>query len=714
MLLLDEPASGLDPRARIEMMAILQELQRLGKTIIISSHILSELQTLCNRVAIIEKGKLIYSGPVQGVRDQMSQGRVVWVRVSSDPAQAMELLKARPEVVRGRDRGWRDEGHTGRARTPTIASWPRCWCKGGAKTDRIARGRNRAGRSLHAGDSRGDAVEEIDFPSHHRARAAGASSNRRRVLGAMTLLPVISREMRSAARQPLTYYLRAIAVGALLLVSLLFGFQHGFGSSLGRRLFGALHLTLFAVIWVLVPVISADCLGRERREGTLGLLFLTGLRASSIVLAKGLAHGLRAFCLWLAVLPVLTIPFLLGGVTGSEAVVSAAINFSAICWATAAGLLASSGTKVRVRALLAALLLSLLFLLAMGFVVGGLMTLLTTPRGFNGYTLESIVDFVLLTGLGFIANVAQEWPAYFRLAQNRMLLLLMAEAGLVSILALAAAILVAGARTRRVWQEQPPSARQLWWQRTFCTPVLGKRLLRRWLSWRLERNPIGWLEQRTWTGRLVTWGWFAVVVSLYSAVFSDPQFIRGYSGLQRTLAWLLVGSMAMTSAGSFRRERETGVLELLLVSPLREGNIIWGRLRGLWGQFLPAVLLLLGIWVYFSSFLPDSGVPGVFCFYASSFLTIPIVGLYFSLHYRNFIAAFLATLVLDLALPLILPGIVDWLIWCYTGRAGVYYSGSHDLVGWTISSQLAFAGFWLWQLYSRLRGRSFVLERLDK
>ena len=98
LLLLDEPASGLDPRARIEMMAILQELQRLGKTIIISSHILSELQTLCNRVAIIEKGKLIYSGPVQGVRDQMSQGRVIWVRVSSDTSQAIELLKTRSEI----------------------------------------------------------------------------------------------------------------------------------------------------------------------------------------------------------------------------------------------------------------------------------------------------------------------------------------------------------------------------------------------------------------------------------------------------------------------------------------------------------------------------------------------------------------------------------------------------------------------------------------
>jgi ABC-2 type transport system ATP-binding protein len=99
LLLLDEPASGLDPRARIEMMAILQELQRLGKTIIISSHILSELQTLCNRVAIIEKGKLIYSGPVQGVRDQMSSGLVYWVLPEGDPTAAIAVLKAVPNVA---------------------------------------------------------------------------------------------------------------------------------------------------------------------------------------------------------------------------------------------------------------------------------------------------------------------------------------------------------------------------------------------------------------------------------------------------------------------------------------------------------------------------------------------------------------------------------------------------------------------------------------
>jgi ABC-2 type transport system ATP-binding protein len=99
LLLLDEPASGLDPRARIEMMEILRELRRMGKTIIISSHILSELETICNRVCIIEKGKLIYSGPVQGVRDQMSSGLVVWVRVSGETEQAVNLLKARTEIT---------------------------------------------------------------------------------------------------------------------------------------------------------------------------------------------------------------------------------------------------------------------------------------------------------------------------------------------------------------------------------------------------------------------------------------------------------------------------------------------------------------------------------------------------------------------------------------------------------------------------------------
>lgn len=102
LLLLDEPASGLDPRARIEVMAILQELQRMGKTIIISSHILSELQSLCNRVAIIEKGKMIYSGPVQGVRSQLEANPVYRVKVAAEPERALQVCQSLGQVVNSR------------------------------------------------------------------------------------------------------------------------------------------------------------------------------------------------------------------------------------------------------------------------------------------------------------------------------------------------------------------------------------------------------------------------------------------------------------------------------------------------------------------------------------------------------------------------------------------------------------------------------------
>ena len=84
----------------------------------------------------------------------------------------------------------------------------------------------------------------------------------------MIVLPVIERELRACARQPFTYYLRALGVVALMVACFLFGMQHGFGPALGSRLFSSLHFTLFCAIWLLVPLLTSDCLSRERREGT--------------------------------------------------------------------------------------------------------------------------------------------------------------------------------------------------------------------------------------------------------------------------------------------------------------------------------------------------------------------------------------------------------------------------------------------------------------
>lgn len=94
LLLLDEPASGLDPRARIELMEILQELRKLGKTIFISSHILSELAELCDSVTIVDRGTVKYSGSMDGLLVK-SDGPKAWViRVEQAPDDFVEQLKS--------------------------------------------------------------------------------------------------------------------------------------------------------------------------------------------------------------------------------------------------------------------------------------------------------------------------------------------------------------------------------------------------------------------------------------------------------------------------------------------------------------------------------------------------------------------------------------------------------------------------------------------
>jgi len=100
VLLLDEPASGLDPRARIEMRELLKELKRLGKTILISSHILHELAELCNTVGIIERGKLLFSGSVRDAVERAGLQRVVRLSVADRPKEAAELLSKAPGVKR--------------------------------------------------------------------------------------------------------------------------------------------------------------------------------------------------------------------------------------------------------------------------------------------------------------------------------------------------------------------------------------------------------------------------------------------------------------------------------------------------------------------------------------------------------------------------------------------------------------------------------------
>ncbi|MEI6525972.1 MAG: ABC transporter ATP-binding protein [Planctomycetota bacterium] len=98
VLILDEPTSGLDPRARIEVKALLKELRKMGKTILISSHILSELADCCTSIGIIERGQLLMHGPIDSVYRQLRRNRIVEIRFVENQDAGISIVRSDPTM----------------------------------------------------------------------------------------------------------------------------------------------------------------------------------------------------------------------------------------------------------------------------------------------------------------------------------------------------------------------------------------------------------------------------------------------------------------------------------------------------------------------------------------------------------------------------------------------------------------------------------------
>lgn len=500
----------------------------------------------------------------------------------------------------------------------------------------------------------------------------------------MIVLPVIQRELAASARQPATYSSRTAGAAVLLAVCTYVGLSHQSGAGLGTVLFAQLHITLLAAIWLFVPMLIADCISRERRDGTLSLLVLTALRPRDIVIAKGLAQSLRALTLCLAALPVLTIPFLMGGVSGRQVIASVTSALSSLCLVTGTTLLASSMCKSWTRSVSLAMTLS-----ALCFWV------VIQAFGFQALSAGVFTTLFVGNGVGFAPPFATAAPMaalMFPISSVAALLLL---------------ITIAARNVSHAAQEAPPSARMVAIQRRFFTPIFFTGTLKRWLKWELYRNPIGWLEQRSWANRLVIWSWFAIIVSVYSWLFSnlDP-FRRSFSPLQTLMAWLMAGSIAATASGSFRRERETGVLELLLVAPLNEWLLVFGRLRGIWTQFAPSVILMCALWIGWLALLPydvDDSLWTI-AYFISLCLTLPVAGLYFSLKISNFIGAFLRTLTVGV----LIPALLAWAIRQLMAASNIYQpSAVHCL---TLLFNGGVAWLLLRLLHQDLKHRTFAIN----
>jgi ABC-type transport system involved in cytochrome c biogenesis permease component len=179
----------------------------------------------------------------------------------------------------------------------------------------------------------------------------------------MVLWHMIERELRAAARRPATHWARVVAALAPLAFLILVVGPGGNGAIQTRGQILFLCISIFALVMCLVfgALLTADCVASERREGTLDLLLLTDLRPVDILLGKLGATLIQAFYCLLAILPVLAIPFLMGGIGSGEFLRAATACVAAAFYSLCAGVYASAiGNKVRSGAMATAVLLALI------------------------------------------------------------------------------------------------------------------------------------------------------------------------------------------------------------------------------------------------------------------------------------------------------------------------------------------------------------------
>jgi ABC-type Na+ efflux pump permease subunit len=467
---------------------------------------------------------------------------------------------------------------------------------------------------------------------------------------------VVQRELREGARKPVNHRLRMVSAGlGIVLLWLVISALKMPPAQMGGWLLGTIHSLLLTLILVFVPALAADGIARERRDGTLGLLFLTPLSAGGIVTGKALAQAMRAFNLWLAVTPVLTIPFLTGGVTRYDGLCALSIEFCATVLCLGAGLLASTFAKERNSAFILGFLLGIAFWVV--FMLVEMIALISGWRGVNSlfgntdWRVFNVETFLFFAGLGNVRGGA--WSALmFSPRLGQVWGLICAIGPVVSLLVLFMIGWFAARRIERSWQDKIPSPRRENLVRRYCTPVFRRRFQRQ-MTQTLEWNPIAWLQQYSWKARLSKWGLCLGFVLVLWAINGANDSVRAEVYF---FLWLvLVGIYTFVGVSGFLEEKRSGALELLLITPISVNKLIFGRVWGLWKQFLPSALVLAACIGFLQiNVLTENRewyeALQVDAIVVCGFLLLPVLATYFALRVKNLVVAAVLTWV-ALCLP---------------------------------------------------------------
>jgi ABC-type Na+ efflux pump permease subunit len=470
----------------------------------------------------------------------------------------------------------------------------------------------------------------------------------------MTFLPVVERELRVTARRSYTYWTRFFAASATLVMCIwIWGWltEGQAAHQRGMTLFQAVAGLCFVYSLLAGINITADCLSEEKREGTLGLLFLTDLRSYDVVLGKLAATSLNAVYRLFSVFPILAVSLLMGALTLSEFWRMTFVLTNTLFFSLAIGMFVSAISVQERRAMLGTFLV--IVLVTAGPPLLGLVQLFhdrSVPYNQTWLLSSAVYPWILAFDAPYKLQPDAFWSA--------ALITHLCGWGFLA----AAAIFV-----RHAWQDRPAVG-----------PMLVRR--ERWRSWQFGRgsrrvvyrrrlldiNPILWLAGRD---RLRTVAVLAVLTGLgliwiwlyrkQGASVLDPTvyFLTAYCLHTILKLWL-----ASEACRPLAEERRNGTLELLLSTPLSLDEILDGEMLALQRQFgWPVVLVLCADLVMLIAGMREHvwDTPNdwlvlflaVVAIFIVDLYTLAWVGLWLSLNARKANRALLGTVARVLVLP---------------------------------------------------------------
>ena len=403
----------------------------------------------------------------------------------------------------------------------------------------------------------------------------------------MTFLPIVERELRVAARRKGTYLTRVgVGLGAMVL-----GAVAGLIALLNPTVrFGTVYFQILsglAMVYCLGAgrFLTADCLSGEKREETMGLLFLTDLKGYDVVLGKMAATSLNGLYGLLAVLPVLALTLLTGGITQGEFCRVALALLDAFLFSLSAGIFASALT----REFRSAMALNFYLLLALAGLLPGLAGLML-----YFHPSSTVAEGLFLPCPVYTLALAFERP--YTLEPEQF------WASAAFILAMSCLLVALACRIApRSWQDTPrvPAKQAARRERAFGAqaPAFRRRLL--------DQNAYYWLAARPWWKAHAVWGLIGVALFwLVSMVFSVGWLDESICLM---VAFVLNGAfkfwITLEAGQTLAEDMRSGAFELLLATPLTPRDIVRGQVLALRRQFLKPLLVTAGINLLFMGVL---------------------------------------------------------------------------------------------------------------